>query len=72
METQPAQPLPDLLEADPFAGDFALCLSGGGYRAAAFHLGVLDVLTQGMELDHSRGCGSIRFTIQHETGRQVD
>lgn len=46
METQPAQPLPDLLEADPFAGDFALCLSGGGYRAAAFHLGVLDVLTR--------------------------
>jgi predicted acylesterase/phospholipase RssA len=31
---------------DPFASDFALCLSGGGYRAAAFHLGVLDVLTR--------------------------
>ncbi|HEV8240164.1 MAG TPA: patatin-like phospholipase family protein [Thermoanaerobaculia bacterium] len=26
------------------AGDIALCLSGGGYRAAAFHLGVLDLL----------------------------
>lgn len=26
------------------AGDVALCLSGGGYRAAAFHLGVLDLL----------------------------
>ncbi len=26
------------------AGDLALCLSGGGYRAAAFHLGVLDLL----------------------------
>ncbi|HET9765470.1 MAG TPA: patatin-like phospholipase family protein [Thermoanaerobaculia bacterium] len=25
------------------AGDIALCLSGGGYRAAAFHLGVLDL-----------------------------
>jgi predicted acylesterase/phospholipase RssA len=33
--------------ADPgpgLAGDIALCLSGGGYRAAAFHLGVLDLL----------------------------
>ncbi|MEP0548105.1 MAG: patatin-like phospholipase family protein [Rhodothermales bacterium] len=56
METQPTQPLPNLLAtdpleaaplaADPFAGNFALCLSGGGYRAAAFHLGVLDVLTR--------------------------
>ena len=27
----------------PF-GDIALCLSGGGYRAAAFHLGTLDML----------------------------
>jgi predicted acylesterase/phospholipase RssA len=26
------------------AGDLALCLSGGGYRATGFHLGVLDLL----------------------------
>ena len=29
---------------DPLAGDFALALSGGGYRAGAYHLGVLDIL----------------------------
>lgn len=28
----------------PLEGEVALCLSGGGYRAAAFHLGVLDML----------------------------
>jgi predicted acylesterase/phospholipase RssA len=43
METQPTD---SQVAADPFSGDFALCLSGGGYRAAAFHLGVLDVLTR--------------------------
>ena len=43
MDTQPTDVQ---VTADPFAGDFALCLSGGGYRAAAFHLGVLDVLTR--------------------------
>lgn len=31
--------------AGPF-GDIALSLSGGGYRAAAFHLGVLDLLRE--------------------------
>jgi predicted acylesterase/phospholipase RssA len=31
--------------ASPF-GDIALSLSGGGYRAAAFHLGVLDLLNE--------------------------
>ncbi|HEV2705418.1 MAG TPA: patatin-like phospholipase family protein [Pyrinomonadaceae bacterium] len=31
--------------ARPF-GDIALSLSGGGYRAAAFHLGVLDLLNE--------------------------
>lgn len=30
--------------SDPLASEFALALSGGGYRAAAYHLGVLDVL----------------------------
>lgn len=33
---------------------------------------VLDVLTQGMELDHGRGCGSIRFTVRQADGSQVD
>ena len=27
-------------------GDIALCLSGGGYRAAAYHLGALDLLDE--------------------------
>lgn len=39
------QPVPEAA-ASPLAGDLALCLSGGGYRAAAFHLGVLDMLAR--------------------------
>ncbi len=36
---------PVAADAGPgLAGDVALCLSGGGYRAAGFHLGVLDLL----------------------------
>src|SRR5207247_438457 len=35
--------MPDHPVKRPF-GDIALSLSGGGYRAAAFHLGTLDLL----------------------------
>ncbi len=35
----------------PLDGEFALALSGGGYRAAAYHLGVLDVLCRLDRLD---------------------
>lgn len=31
---------------NPLAGNIALCLSGGGYRAAAYHLGVLKALNK--------------------------
>ena len=41
METDPEQPLD---APEPTRPGLALCLSGGGYRAAAFHLGVLDAL----------------------------
>ncbi len=37
-------PLRGEIEQHPLRGEIALCLSGGGYRAAAFHLGVLDLL----------------------------
>ncbi len=30
----------------PLRGEIALCLSGGGYRAAAFHLGTLEMLDE--------------------------
>lgn len=44
--TSPATPEPCDPDVPPpgLDGDFALSLSGGGYRAAAYHLGVLDVL----------------------------
>ena len=35
-----------LAQEDCVFGDIAVCLSGGGYRAAAFHLGSLDLLNQ--------------------------
>lgn len=46
------EPLTDLQNApsegsiNPLAGNIALCLSGGGYRAAAYHLGVLKALDE--------------------------
>jgi predicted acylesterase/phospholipase RssA len=45
-QSEASQPLPPPLE-----GEFALALSGGGYRAAAYHLGVLDVLHRLGRLD---------------------
>ncbi len=48
--------------ADPgpgLAGDIALCLSGGGYRAAAFHLGVLDLLERAGLLGRVRTLSTI-------------
>src|SRR4029079_11662252 len=41
------------------AGEIALCLSGGGYRAAAFHLGVLDLLDRAGLLDRVRVLSTI-------------
>jgi predicted acylesterase/phospholipase RssA len=40
-------------------GEIALCLSGGGYRAAAFHLGVLDLLHRVDLLDKVRTLSTI-------------
>jgi predicted acylesterase/phospholipase RssA len=42
-----------------FGGDIALCLSGGGYRAAAFHLGVLDLLDRAGLLERVRTLSTI-------------
>ena len=41
------------------AGDVALCLSGGGYRAAGFHLGVLDLLERAGLLPRVRTLSTI-------------
>ena len=41
------------------AGDVALCLSGGGYRAAGFHLGVLDLLDRAGLLPRVRTLSTI-------------
>jgi predicted acylesterase/phospholipase RssA len=41
----PPQAAPSTPAATPF-GDIALSFSGGGYRAAAYHLGVLDLLDE--------------------------
>ena len=40
----PTRTTPDVLPQPSLERDIALALSGGGYRAAAYHLGVLDLL----------------------------
>jgi predicted acylesterase/phospholipase RssA len=46
-------------ESDSPFGPIALGLSGGGYRAAAFHLGALDLLWQVGLLDTVRGLSTV-------------
>lgn len=43
-----------MTKTTPEFGEIALCLSGGGYRAAAFHLGTLTMLDELELLDNAR------------------